>query len=281
MSAISQRRSVMQQPDVQKGPWMFRRLLVVLALVMAGCHTTATPTTHTTTSQTTVTTTTTIPTTTGSQASTTTTTLWYAAYWSGERSGWKDWCDGVRRITEEEDPLGQWEYDWDVICNQSGPLLIGEGLCTIWREEPDLAWDTYNNQVAEMGYGRDRDLVDNMWWIAEMMQCEGLEVPMEPITIPDFSTTTVTLPTDEADLTDLLFLTVIFPYLEAASKSATDMVDLAHSICADLDSGMTLEEVQWKAAEVGTANNWDDATFDLVGAVIGAGVEAYCPQHSP
>ena len=35
----------------------------------------------------------------------------------------------------------------------TGPLTIRDGLCAIWQEDPDLAWDVYNDQAALLGYG--------------------------------------------------------------------------------------------------------------------------------
>ena len=80
------------------------------------------------------------------------------------------------RLLEEQDPLGHWEYDQAVICVQSALPTIRDGLCAIWQEDPDLAWDVYNDQAALLGYGPARDVFDTMWYVAEWMKCEGLTV---------------------------------------------------------------------------------------------------------
>lgn len=72
---------------------------------------------------------------------------------------------------------------------------------------------------------------------------------------------------------EALFLQVVHENAPA-SNSVTDskLIELAHAYCDALDAGVTVEDIALSAYQSGVPSK-------LAGAVLGAGVVAYCPEH--
>lgn len=57
-----------------------------------------------------------------------------------------------------------------------------------------------------------------------------------------------------------------------------DLIALGKQVCTTLDAGNTVEDLQW--ALIGGADGTEsDSYWEFAGAVIGAGVAAYCPEY--
>lgn len=93
------------------------------------------------------------------------------------------------------------------------------------------------------------------------------------ITAPQ--STTIAPPTSTPELTDAerdrIFLKVVG---DAGVPATQEAIDTAHAICDALDAGNSPESVALVVV------NGFDGDIDKAGALLGAGVEAYCPQHS-
>lgn len=76
------------------------------------------------------------------------------------------------------------------------------------------------------------------------------------------------------------YIAVVRDVAGAAASSQTDdeLIMLANMICGMMDGGIAYDEVVSNFRNDPTAS---DSDLMLVGAVIGAGVPAYCPEHQP
>lgn len=59
---------------------------------------------------------------------------------------------------------------------------------------------------------------------------------------------------------------------EAVGVSDADLISLAKQVCQSLDDGITIDQLVLGVAAQGI-------NVSLAGAVMGAGIPAYCPQH--
>lgn len=108
------------------------------------------------------------------------------------------------------------------------------------------------------------------------------------------TTTTTTQPpttTTVAELPDDAMESLFLAFVRDWSRdqplniidTATDsmLIDLALSTCQALDGGVSLEDIATVAAlSLAENDSLTDANVEAVGIIIGAGVEAFCPQHS-
>lgn len=95
-------------------------------------------------------------------------------------------------------------------------------------------------------------------------------------------------PSDPA-VVDAVFLTAVeevlrgTPHEGLADEAPGELLATADAICARLDAGDDPDELLSRyldALEEASGEPADDADAILAGAILGAGVELYCPQHS-
>lgn len=83
------------------------------------------------------------------------------------------------------------------------------------------------------------------------------------------------LPADDDSTADLIFLTTLDTVDSSIRITYGDdgLIGVAHSSCDALDAGATLMDM---------TNAVINAEFDVIqaGTILGAGVAAYCPEHS-
>ena len=103
-------------------------------------------------------------------------------------------------------------------------------------------------------------------------------------TQPPTTTTVAELPDDAMES---LFLAFVRDWSRDQPlniiDTATDsmLIDLALSTCQALDAGASYEEIATVAVlSLAENDSLTDANVEAMGYIIGAGVEAFCPQHS-
>lgn len=63
------------------------------------------------------------------------------------------------------------------------------------------------------------------------------------------------------------------------NNTDADLIAIGKQVCTTLDAGNTVEDLQW--ALIGGADGTEtDSYWEFAGAIIGAGVAAYCPEYS-
>ena len=98
--------------------------------------------------------------------------------------------------------------------------------------------------------------------------------------------TTTTRPTTTQRATtttlspDAAFMVVTEPYLERVNMSFGEAKDTALGICARLDEGGSFEDFNLFTLMMAVEGDWSDAEVEAASAIMGAGVSAFCPEHS-
>ena len=98
--------------------------------------------------------------------------------------------------------------------------------------------------------------------------------------------TTTTRPTTTQRATttilspDAAFMVVTEPYLERVNMSFGEAKDTALGVCALLDEGGSIEDFNLFTLMMAVEGDWSDAEVEAAGAIVGAGVSAFCPEHS-
>lgn len=98
------------------------------------------------------------------------------------------------------------------------------------------------------------------------------------------TTTTTQYELSDAEM-EMLYVTFLRswsadkPYNIIDAASDADLVELAESVCNAFDYGNTMEEIAL-ASLLGLGENATDTNVEATGTLIGAGVEAFCPEHS-
>lgn len=63
------------------------------------------------------------------------------------------------------------------------------------------------------------------------------------------------------------------------STADSDLVALGKQVCSALDAGNSVQDLQWGLVSSADGSE-TDAYWEFAGAVIGAGVAAYCPEYN-
>lgn len=95
-------------------------------------------------------------------------------------------------------------------------------------------------------------------------------------------TTTLALeaPIDEADVTMAAFELSVLPHIVPAGISMSLAVELAIGTCIELDTGRTLSSIYLETSAAALDGDWSNEMIEAVGYIIGAGINAFCPEHT-